>query len=184
MNDNISKKDEIWMKKALASAGKALENGEFPVACILVSEGRIVGRGDRINSTGTVPNELDHAEILALRDWIERGRPGGVFTAYTTLEPCLMCLGALILNGAGRIVYSYEDVMGGSAGMNFSLPFSRGHGDIQADHMRHLYENFGDRIKGSLLRSESLELFKQFFFNPENRYLRGTILESYTLSQK
>ncbi len=172
------------MKKALASARKALENGEFPVACILVSEGRIVGRGDRINSTGTMPNELDHAEILALRDWIGRGRPGEVFTAYTTLEPCLMCLGALILNGARRIVYSYEDVMGGSAGMNFNLPFSRGHHDIQSNQIRHLYENFGDRIKGALLRPESLELFRQFFSNPENRYLKGTVLETYTLSQK
>ena len=184
MNVDLAKNDEMWMKEALASASKALENGEFPVACILVSEGHIVGRGDRINSTGTVPNELDHAEILALRDWTERGRPGGMFTAYTTLEPCLMCLGALILNGARRIFYSYEDVMGGSAGIDFNLPFSRGHVDIQADHMRHLYENFGDRIKGSLLRQESLKLFKEFFSNPRNRYLRGTLLESYTLSQK
>ena len=184
MNIKVKKEDEIWMKKALASARKALENGEFPVACILVSKGRVVGRGDRINSTGTVPNELDHAEILALRDWIERGRPGGGFTAYTTLEPCLMCLGALILNGARKIFYSYEDVMGGSAGMNFNLPFSRGHSDSQTDNMRHLYENFGDRIKGALLRQESLELFKRFFSNPENRYLRGTLLETYTLSQK
>lgn len=184
MNDNFTEEDEMWMKKALDSARKALENGEFPVACILVSEGRIVGKGDRKNSRGNILNELDHAEILALRDWVERGRPGGVFTAYTTLEPCLMCLGALILNNAGRIVYSYEDVMGGAAGMNFNLPFSRGHRDIQANHIRHLYKDFGDRIRGSLLRSESLKLFKQFFSSSGNRYLKGTFLETYTLSRK
>ena len=184
MNDNSVKTDEYWMLQALELAEQALERGEFPVGCILVSEGLIVGRGDRKNSSGGIMNELDHAEILALRDWTERGRPGGVFTAYTTLEPCLMCLGALILNGAGRIIYSYEDVMGGATGIDFNQAFSCGHRGIQTGGARHLYKHFEGRIQGPLLRSESLKLFKQFFSNPENSYLKGTMLETYTLAQE
>ncbi len=179
MDDRSLHTDEFWMANAIDSAIQALKNGEFPVGCILVSGDEIVGRGDRINSTGTEENELDHAEIRAIRDWKKRGGKKGGFTAYTTLEPCLMCLGALIINGARRIVYAYEDVMGGAAGIDFNQAFSG-----CANREVHLYWNFSKRIKGRVLRSESLRLFKEFFANPENTYLKGTELERYTLSQK
>ncbi len=183
MNDNVTQEELNWMKKALASAQKALEAGEFPVGCILVSQGRIVGQADRIHSKGDLQNELDHAEILALRDWINRGRPGGTFTAYTTLEPCLMCLGALILNGAKAIVYSYEDIMGGATAIDFDRPFSRASHTEPARMLEHLYRDFAKRIKGPVLREESLELFKRFFSMPGNTYLKDTLLEAYTLAQ-
>ena len=176
--------DEFWMEKALDSARFALEKGEFPVGCILVSGNEIVGRGDRINSGAAAENELDHAEIRALRDRIQRGAMEGGFTAYTTLEPCLMCLGALILNGAKRIVFAYEDVMGGAAGIDFDQVFSYKVRPGENRARFHLYRNFSERIKGHVLRSESLRLFRKFFSNPENTYLKGTLLEEYTLSQK
>ncbi len=183
MND-IGKTDIFWMGKALEGARRAMKKGEFPVGCILVCQDRIVGTGDRINTGKDEENELDHAEIRALKDWIDRGRPGGTFTAYTTLEPCLMCLGALIINGAHRIVFAYEDIMGGATGIDFTKPFSHGAHFHREGEPAHLYQDFATRIKGNVLRAESLELFKEFFSRPDNTYLKGTLLESYTLSQK
>ena len=174
------------MKKALDSAREAMARGEFPVGCILISgDNKIVGRGDRINSSGDQENELDHAEIRALRDWIKNGKKGSEpIIAYTTLEPCLMCLGALIINGVQEIVYAYEDVMGGAAGIDFEQPFSKCHHNQKKCIPGHLYKEFGQRIRGPVLRNESLELFRDFFSNPANTYLKNTLLETYTLSQK
>ncbi len=182
-NNLITVTDEMWMEKALDSAQRALGKHEFPVGCILVSGDRIIGRGDRINSRGVLENELDHAEIRAIRDLAQKGHVTGGFTAYTTLEPCLMCLGALILNGAERIVYAYEDVMGGATGIDFDQRFSRSSHTGDKGKLLHLYRGFSDRIRGGVLRRESLRLFRDFFSRPENTYLKGTLLEKYTLFQ-
>ncbi len=183
MKNQSQKSNEYWMQQALDIAKKALERGEFPVGCILVSEGMIVGKGGRQNSRGHMENELDHAEIQAIRDWVARGKPGGMgFTAYTTLEPCLMCTGALILSGARRIVYSYEDVMGGAAGLDFNKSFSRGCLQVEQARSGHLYRDFNNRIEGAVLRERSIGLFQRFFSNSGNRYLKGSLLETYTLS--
>jgi len=168
------------MAEAIRIAEKALGRGEFPVGCVIVCGDRIVGTGDRLNS---IKNELDHAEILALRDWLSRGKPGSEPVAYTTLEPCLMCLGALILNGVREIVFAYEDVMGGATGIDFEQGFSRCLG-TDPPYKWHLYRHASNMITAGVLRRQSLELFKRFFLNPRHDYLRGTLLERYTLSQE
>ena len=86
------------------------------------------------------------------------------------MEPCLMCLGALVLSGIGEIVYAYEDVMGGGTRCDLTK-------------LTPLYKNFKFSIVPSVLRNESLQLFKAFFQNPKNAYWRGSLLASYTLSQ-
>jgi len=87
-----------------------------------------------------------------------------------TLEPCMMYLGAMILSGISEIVYAYEDIMGG--GTNCDLT-----------KLTPLYKDCRISIVPSILRKESLELFKAFFKNPKNSYWRGTLLAGYTLSQ-
>jgi tRNA(adenine34) deaminase len=169
----MAQSHEHYMKIALALAEEALEKGEFPVGCILVHEDTIVGQGRRKHSLLAERNELDHAEILALRD-LTTHHPEidpSEITAYTTLEPCLMCFGALLINQISTFVYAYEDAMGG--GINLPL-----------GHLTPLYNSMDVTIHPFILRRESLLLFKKFFQSPASSYLSTTYFAEYTLSQE
>ncbi|MGB9711638.1 MAG: nucleoside deaminase [Dissulfurimicrobium sp.] len=185
--------DERWMGKALELASRALSNGEFPVGCVLVSGERVVGEGMRLNSKGGSANELDHAEIIALRDLVRREAcitAAGCgdrhdLTAYSTLEPCLMCLGALVLNGVKRIVFAYEDVMGGACGLDLSTCNSVFLVSRAEDPVRFYTESLYNRMAhvkviGGVRRDESLSLFRAFFSDPANSYWRGSLFAAYT----
>jgi tRNA(adenine34) deaminase len=163
---------EHFMKKALDKANEALSEGEFPVGCVIVYQDRILVSGSRTGTAGDPANEIDHAEMVALRRLVELDETADKtkITLFTTMEPCLMCLGALVLSGIGEIVYAYEDVMGGGTRCDLTK-------------LTPLYKNFKLSIVQNVLRDESLKLFKAFFQNPENAYWRGSLLASYTLSQ-
>lgn len=90
--------------------------------------------GERINSRGRKPSEIDHAEIIALRNLENLALPADRrrMTLYCTLEPCLMCFGAVLLSGIGTLVYAYEDVMGGGTACDHSgLPQCQ-HGALES----------------------------------------------------
>lgn len=163
--------DHAFMGEALAIAERALADGEFPVGCVMTCDGRIVTRGGRQNSVGQGLNELDHAEMVALRGLYASGPldPGNV-TVFCTMEPCLMCFSALVLHRIGRTVYAFEDPMGGGAS-----------GD--RTHLRPLYRDTSMIVQAGLCRQESLRLFKSFFSDPRNGYWRGSHLARYTLEQ-
>ena len=163
---------EYFMKKALDQAGKALDDGEFPVGCVLVHQNRILATGARKGTVGNFPNEIDHAEIIALKRLADMkiNINKKKIVLFTTMEPCLMCLGASILSGISEIVYAYEDVMGG--GINCDLT-----------KLSPLYTNNPISIVPHILRQQSLELFKAFFNTPENSYWKGSLLADYTLRQ-
>jgi tRNA(adenine34) deaminase len=162
---------EYFMKKALTQARIALSAGEFPVGCVVVHEDRILTTGTRKGTTGNTPNEIDHAEMIALKRLAGLEMPkGNKITLFTTLEPCLMCLGALILSGISEIVYAYEDVMGGGLSCNLK-------------NLMPLYKNSRISVVPNILRKESIELFQAFFNNPENSYWQGSLLAEYTLKQ-
>ena len=160
------------MQRAIAQARRALEAGEFPVGCVLVHRGTVIADGRRAGSARQEPDELNHAEIVALRN-LERLGAGVAreeITLYSTMEPCMMCLGAIMLNRIGTLVYAYEDVMGGAAG----FPRQR---------LSPLYRDSPLQIIGHVLRAESLALFRDFFSRPGNTYWRGSLLARYTLQQ-
>jgi tRNA(adenine34) deaminase len=160
------------MREALQQARQALASGEFPVGCVLEYEGAVIARGRRRNSGARVAAELDHAEIVALRDLQSSKKEvdASQVTVYCTMEPCLMCTATLLLNGFTTIVYGYEDVMGGSA----RLP---------ADALAPLYRDITLSITPHVLRGESLALVQQFFRHPDNRYWKDSLLARYTLEQ-
>lgn len=163
---------EKFMRLALDQAETALINGEFPVGCVIVNDGEVVATGARKNS-GVDLCELDHAEIVALRS-LQRTRPDIDFssvTVYSTMEPCLMCYATLIVNNVHRLVYGYEDVMGG--GTNLPLPL-----------LSPLYSSMKMEITRDILRRESLSLFREFFTSGKNDYLKDSLLAHYTLQQK
>lgn len=160
------------MKIALAEAQTALQAGEFPVGCVLVCENRVIASGARKGTAEETPNETDHAEMVALNR-LGRLKPAidtRFITAYCTLEPCLMCYGALLIAGIHHIVYAYEDEMGGGTRCDLSA-------------MPPLYQKADILLVPHLLRHESLLLFKAYFENPANGYLKNSFLAEYTLSQ-
>lgn len=167
-----TEQDRHFMTAALTEAEQALASGEFPVGCVLVYEGAIVARGRRVNSQGAATNELDHAEIVALRELfathpeLDRSR----ITAYSTMEPCLMCFATLLLNNIHTIVYGYEDVMGGGT----NLPLGQ---------LPPLYQAMQPAITPHVLRQESAALFKKFFADHRQAYWQGSLLADYTLRQ-
>jgi len=164
--------NEQFMRIALKEAQKALTCGEFPVGSVMVVHDQVIASGSRIGTAHGGNNEIDHAEMLALRQLSlsKVDCDPAEITAYCTLEPCLMCFGASMIAGIGRIVFAYEDVMGGGTGCNRqSLPV--------------LYKESNIEVIPGVLRDESLALFKSFFSNPANTYWQGSLLERYTLSQ-
>jgi len=158
------------MRVALEGAKKALEGGEFPVGCLVVVDGCVVATGQRSGTAHGPGNELDHAEVTALRHLLESGGlpEGAEATLYCTMEPCLMCFGAILLSGVSRVVWAYEDAMGGGTSCDLSV-------------VGPLYAEACVEVRGHVLRQESLALFKAFFSNPDNGYWRDSFLERYTL---
>lgn len=160
------------MQAALDEARRALEGGEFPVGCVIVGGGRIIVRGARKGSRSINPSEIDHAEILALKhlENLNCHIARKDLVIYSTMEPCLMCFAALTLSRIGKVVYAYEDVMGGGTNCDMtSLP--------------PLYRTLKPHVVGGVLRSESLSLFKAFFGDAANTYWQGSLLETYTFDQ-
>ncbi len=110
------KEDEKYMRMALAQAKKAYALGEVPIGCVIVYDGKIIGRG--YNRRNTDKNTLCHAEITAIRkaskkmgDWRLEG-----CTMYVTLEPCQMCAGAIVQARVKRVVIGCESPKSGCGG--------------------------------------------------------------------
>ena len=168
----VSIHDKHMMAAALDLAKVALAAGEFPVGCVIADGSAIVADGHRTGTASESGNEIDHAEINALRQLHAPATDGerSGLTVYTTMEPCLMCFAAIVLSGIGRIVYAYEDVMGGGTGCDRT-------------GMSPLYRDARVTVVPGVLRIDSLELFQRFFKNPDNEYWTGSPLCQYTLGQ-
>jgi tRNA(adenine34) deaminase len=163
---------EHFMTKALQQAEAALAAGEFPVGCVMVYENKIIATGAREGTTGDCTNEVDHAEMVALRRLINLHTNINLreVTLFRTLEPCRMCFGALMISDIRKIIFAYEDAMGGGTQCDFTkLP--------------PLYKENQISIIPHILRKKSLQLLKAFFSNPKNTYLNGSLLATYTLRQ-
>lgn len=165
---------EKYMQIALDHAKEALAQGEFPVGAVIVHQDRVVASGQRTHSRGGIAavNEIDHAEIMALRNFLaqETEIAADELLVYATMEPCLMCYSTLLLNGVRNIVYAYEDVMGGGT----NLPLAQ---------LNPLYAEMKVNVSSHVLREQSLMLFQKFFANPENLYWKDSLLATYTLNQ-
>ena len=107
---------EHWMTLALHEAQRAAEQGEVPVGAVIVLGDVVIGRGH--NRAESLRDATAHAEMLALRQ--AAGSLGNQrlndAAIYVTLEPCPMCLGALILSRVGTLVYGARDAKFGACG--------------------------------------------------------------------
>jgi tRNA(adenine34) deaminase len=144
--------DEIWMEEALRCAQRALEAGEVPVGAVVVSGGRIVGRGWNRNITDSDP--AAHAEIIALREagaTVGNHRLEGC-ELFVTIEPCAMCAGALVHARIRRLVYGADDPKAGAV-----------HSVMQV--LNHPQLNHQIEVRGGVLGGRSAEMLQTFFRN-------------------
>lgn len=142
--------DERFMAEALELARQAEANGEVPVGAVVVIDGEVFGRG--FNSPIRLADPTAHAEILALREAACRVRNYRLeaATLYATLEPCVMCAGALVAARVRRLVFGARDLRFGGVRSKFRV--------ADSDLLNHRVE-----IMEGVLASECVELMKNFF---------------------
>ena len=142
--------DANWMQYALTLAAKAGEQGEVPVGAVLIRDNAIIGEG--WNQPITLHDPSAHAEMLALR---AAGQAVGNYrlphtTLYVTLEPCPMCVGAMIHARVERLVFGAFDPKTGAAGSAFNLLTDGRH-------------NHRIAVVGGILEAECAETLRAFF---------------------
>ncbi len=141
--------DVGWMREALALGEAAGREGEVPVGAVAVHDGRAVGRGRNRRETANDP--FAHAEMEALREAVRtlgRWRLTGV-TLYVTLEPCSMCVGAMLAARLDRVVWGAGSPKAGALG---------GLHDVTAAAHNHRFEK-----TGGVAADACAELLKRFF---------------------
>jgi tRNA(adenine34) deaminase len=108
--------DTTYMQAAIAEAQRARDKGEVPIGAVIVHEGQIIGRGHNLRETSNDPTS--HAEMVAIRQAAEAIGHWRLLetTLYVTLEPCVMCMGAIILARIPRLVYACRDPRAGAVG--------------------------------------------------------------------
>ncbi|WP_392551995.1 tRNA adenosine(34) deaminase TadA [Orbus wheelerorum] len=108
--------DEYWMRYALELAHKAEQQGEIPVGAVIVADNQVIGEG--WNQSISNPDPTAHAEIVAIRQAAKKLNNYRLVdtTLYVTLEPCIMCAGAIIHSRIKRIVFGAFDRKTGAAG--------------------------------------------------------------------
>ena len=142
--------DEKYMKEAIKQAKKAYALEEVPIGCVIVYEGKIIGRG--YNRRTIDKNVIAHAEMMAIRkacrkmgDWRLED-----CTMYVTLEPCQMCSGAIVQSRMKKVVIGCMNPKAGCAGSVLNL--------LQVEGFNHQVE-----LEIVVLEEECSSMMKQFF---------------------
>jgi len=142
--------DEHWMRHALLLASRAEAQGEVPVGAVLVQGGRVIGEG--WNRPIGLHDPSAHAEMLALRDGAQRLANYRVLdtTLYVTLEPCVMCAGAIVHARVSRLVFGAWDPKAGAVSSVYDV--------ISNPRLNHRLE-----WRGGVLEAECGERLRSFF---------------------
>jgi tRNA(adenine34) deaminase len=112
---------EYWMTRAITEARKAEAKDEVPIGCVIVLDNRIIARGHNLRESTQDPSS--HAELIAVRKAARKLASWRLLncTLYVTLEPCTMCMGAIILARIPTVVFGCYDPKGGAAGSLYDL---------------------------------------------------------------
>jgi tRNA(adenine34) deaminase len=146
----MEKNDEYYIRESIKEAKKAYEIGEVPVGCVIVKNGIIIARSHNLRETKK--NSLYHAEMVAinkacrkLHQWILEDA-----TLYVTLEPCLMCTGAILTSRISRVVYGAKEPKFGTLGSVMDLS--------HVEKFNHQFE-----VTGGVCEEEISRMMKEFF---------------------
>ena len=152
MISEVETVDVLFMREALGAAHCAQELGEVPIGAVIVHEGKVVGQGYNLRETSQDPTT--HAEIIAIRQAAAALGSWRLLdcTLYVTLEPCVMCMGAMILARIPRLVFGCRDPRVGAAGSIYNFP---------------LDDRFNHRVLTTegVLEKECSALLSRFFQN-------------------
>ncbi len=150
MSDRDLQLQELFLREALGLARQAADAGEVPVGAVVVQDSQIIGRG--YNQPITRHDPTAHAEVLALRDAAQHLGNYRLTNCvlYVTLEPCCMCVGAILHARIARVVFGAADPKTGACGSVVNL--------FAESRLNHHAE-----VSGGLLADESSLLLKTFF---------------------
>jgi len=142
--------DVKWMAKALELARRAEDAGEVPVGAVIVKDDQLIGEG--WNQPITSHDSTSHAEIMAMRAAGQKLKNYRLIdtTLYVSLEPCSMCVGAMIHARVAKVVYGATEPRTGALGGAFNL--------LEASQHNHLFE-----VTSGMLAEESKLLLQDFF---------------------
>ncbi len=142
--------DHYFMQAALAEATSAEDLGEVPVGAVVVYDGRIIGAGHNLRESSNDPTS--HAEMIAIRQAAAQLHSWRLLdcTLYVTLEPCVMCMGAIILARIPRLVYACRDPRVGAVGSIYNL--------AEDDRFNHRVE-----VTEGILQQECSQQLSNFF---------------------
>ena len=148
--------DVEWMTRALALAEKAAAVGEVPVGALLIKEGIVIGEG--FNTPISTCDPTAHAEIMALRNAASGMKNYRLpeTTLYVTIEPCTMCIGAMIHARVARLVYGATEPRAGAVVSRLELP--------TLAHYNHKLD-----VVGGVLAKQCGELISAFFRNKRSK---------------
>ena len=143
------------MRAALAEASRAAAAGEVPVGAVIVKDGRIVARGANRPVRSSDPTA--HAEIVAIRQAARKAANYRLpdCDLYVTVEPCAMCLGAIVQARVRRLIFGAADPKAGAVSSTMRFPFGR--------------LNHHPELRGGLLAAESASLLREFFRARRNK---------------
>jgi tRNA(adenine34) deaminase len=148
--DMIADQDQQFMTAAIAEARRAEAEGEVPVGAIAVAGGQIVGAGH--NRPIGLSDPTAHAEILAIRSAASKLKRYRLETVsiYVTLEPCVMCVGAMVNARIARVIYGARDEKAGALGSVY---------DVGRDgRLNHRFE-----VIAGVMEAECAEIMREFF---------------------
>lgn len=150
---DFSEQDNYFMSLAIEQAQLALDAGDFPVGAALVQDGELLGVGrNSLFSDNRIDAHAEHNLLTQLSSDLRssnRGKSDYILTLYTTLEPCLMCLGTAILHRVKRIVIACPDPTGGTININ-------------RDDLGSFYQRTWSSFEIGLQREKSYELIIKF----------------------
>ncbi|HFI0620306.1 TPA: tRNA adenosine(34) deaminase TadA [Streptococcus suis] len=149
MNYTLEEK-EYFMRQALEEARKSLEKDEIPIGCVIVKDGQIIGRGH--NAREELNQAIMHAEVMAIK---EANQVEGNWrlldtTLFVTIEPCVMCSGAIGLARIPQVVYGATNQKFGAAGSLYDI--------LTDERLNHRVE-----VETGILEEDCAQMMQDFF---------------------
>ena len=143
-------KDELYMYEALKEAELAYQEDEVPIGCVIVYNDKIIARAH--NQRDKSHNPLGHAETLAIKQASEVLNDWQLVDCelYVTIEPCIMCAGAIIQSRIKRVIFGADDLKGGAFGSSLDVMTAKG------------INHHPEIVKG-VLKEECSQIVKNYF---------------------
>ena len=151
MNYTVEEK-EFFMREALKEAEIALANDEIPIGCVIVKDGKIIGRGH--NAREELQRAIMHAEVMAIEEANQHEHSWRLLdtTLFVTIEPCVMCSGAIGLARIPQVIYGAKNPKFGAAGSLYDI--------LTDERLNHRVE-----LESGILEAECAQMAKYFILS-------------------